>query len=103
MDGAGILYDRKDEAHVAALLDAVAGDERLRAQIVEGQNAALDRLERKDFDRCLLAFVEQVAAAPRPAAAAVSPDFWQQFEEAERLEELRLYRPGIYKALPKKA
>jgi glycosyltransferase involved in cell wall biosynthesis len=103
MDGAGILYDRKDEAHVAALLDAVTGDERLRAQIVEGQNAALDRLERKDFGRCLLAFVEQVAAAPRPAAAAVSPDFWQQFEEAERLEELRLYRPGIYKALPKRA
>jgi hypothetical protein len=30
----------------------------------------------------------------------VAFDFWQQFDAAEELEELRLYRPAIYKALP---
>jgi glycosyltransferase involved in cell wall biosynthesis len=101
MDGAGILYDRKDEAHVGALIAAVASDERLRAEIIDGQNAALERLRQKDFGRCLLGFVEQVAAGPRPAAPAVTADFWRQFDRAERLEELRLYRPSLCRALPK--
>jgi hypothetical protein len=30
----------------------------------------------------------------------VTFDFWNQFDSAQALEELRLYRPGIYKALP---
>ena len=28
-------------------------------------------------------------------------DFWDQVGQAERLEELRLYRPAAYQALPK--
>jgi hypothetical protein len=31
----------------------------------------------------------------------VAFDFWAQFEQFERLEELRQYRPALYKALPK--
>ncbi len=27
-------------------------------------------------------------------------DFWGQFDAAQELEELRLYRPAIYQALP---
>jgi hypothetical protein len=30
----------------------------------------------------------------------VTFDFWQQFDAAQELEELRLYRPAVYKALP---
>jgi hypothetical protein len=30
----------------------------------------------------------------------VTFDFWGQFDAAEELEELRLYRPAMYKALP---
>ena len=30
----------------------------------------------------------------------VAFDFWRQFDAAEELEQLRLYRPAIYKALP---
>ena len=36
-------------------------------------------------------------AAPQPQ---VTFDFWEQFDAAEELEELRLYRPAIYQALP---
>ena len=34
------------------------------------------------------------------AAPHVTFDFWGQFDAAQELEELRMYRPGIYKALP---
>jgi hypothetical protein len=30
----------------------------------------------------------------------VTYDFWQQFDAREALEELKLDRPSIYKALP---
>jgi hypothetical protein len=30
----------------------------------------------------------------------VTFDFWHQFDAAQELEELRLERPSIYKALP---
>jgi hypothetical protein len=30
----------------------------------------------------------------------VAFDFWGQFDAAQELEELRLYRPAIYQALP---
>jgi hypothetical protein len=36
---------------------------------------------------------------PRPAPE-VAFDFWAQFEQFERLEELRQYRPALYRALP---
>ena len=39
------------------------------------------------------------ATAPRPAPE-VPYDFWAMFDQAERLEELRQFRPAIYRALP---
>ena len=56
---------------------------------------------RRDFAGTLLRFVDQTccAAAPRPAPE-VAYDFWPQFEQAERLEELRQFRPAIFRALP---
>jgi glycosyltransferase involved in cell wall biosynthesis len=98
MDGAGVLYDDKDPWHVAALMDAILSDSRLQDRIVEGQLAAVDRLRAKDFAGTLLGFVRRILASPRAPAPHVTFDFWHQFDAAQELEELRLFRPSIYKA-----
>src|SRR5581483_5885173 len=103
MDGAGVLFEDKDPAHVAAIVDAVVSDCRLQDEIVSGQLAAIDRLKAKDFAGTLLRFVDQILRSPRAPRPVVAFDFWQQFDAAEQLEELRLYRPSIYKALPEEA
>jgi glycosyltransferase involved in cell wall biosynthesis len=100
MDGAGVLYDDKDPVHVASLMDAVISNVDLQESIVEGQLAAVDRLRSRDFAGTLLGFVDRMLASPRAAEARVTFDFWHQFDEAQDLEELRLFRPSIYKALP---
>jgi glycosyltransferase involved in cell wall biosynthesis len=100
MDGGGVLFEDKDPFHVAALMDAVVSNCRLQDQIVSGQLAAVDRMRSKDFAGTLLGFVDRILAAPRTPAPEITFDFWQQFDAAQELEELRLYRPGIYKALP---
>ena len=101
MDGAGVLYDRKDPADVAALIDIVVEDTALAARVVAGQDAALDRLGRRDFAGCLLACVRRVVDGPRANPPKVTADFWQQVEEADRLEQLRVSRPSLYRALPR--
>jgi glycosyltransferase involved in cell wall biosynthesis len=100
MDGAGVLFDDKDPRHVAALMDAILSDPTLQDAIVEGQTAAVGRLQAKDFRGTLLGFVERILASPRAAAPKVAADFWHQFDAAEALEELRQVRPSLYKALP---
>jgi glycosyltransferase involved in cell wall biosynthesis len=100
MDGAGVLFEEKDPMHVAALMDAIVSNVTLQDAIVEGQLAAADRLRSKDFAGMLLGFVNQILASPRAPAPRVAFDFWHQFDAAQALEELRLYRPSIYKALP---
>ena len=100
MDGAGVLYDDKNPRHVASLIDAIVSDASLEDQIIDAQLAAVDRLRAKDFSGLLLGFVHRVLAAPRAPKPHVAFDFWQQFDDAAALEELRLYRPSIYKALP---
>lgn len=100
MDGAGVLYDTKDPAHVARLIDAVVADSDLREAIVASQDAALDRLRARDFAGTLLAFVECALEAPPLPPHEVAFDFWDQFRQSERLEELRRHRPALYQALP---
>ena len=100
MDGAGVLFDDKDPRHVAAIIDAVVSNCRLQDAIVDGQLAAIDRLRAKDFAGTLLGFVDQILRAPRAPTPHVAFDFWQQFDAAAELEELRLFRPSIFKALP---
>ena len=102
MDGAGVLYEEKDPVHVAALIDAIVSNRDVRDQIVEGQLAAVDRLRSKDFAGTLLGFVGTILAGPRAPAPTVTFDFWGQFDAAQELEELRLYRPAIYQALPER-
>ena len=100
LDGAGVLYDRKDPRHVAEVMDAILSDCRLQELIVEGQRAALVRLTGKDFAGTLRTFVDQILRSPRQPRPQVAFDFWRQFDDAMELEELRLYRPAIFKALP---
>jgi L-malate glycosyltransferase len=100
LDGGGILYEHADPAEVALLLDLVAGDVALQERILSAQDAALDRLRRRDFGGTLLRFVEQVFAGPRRPEPRVAWDFWQQFDTCERIEAQRLFRPSLYKALP---
>jgi glycosyltransferase involved in cell wall biosynthesis len=101
MDGAGILYHDKDPLRVAALIDLVATDRHLAERIVAGQDAALDRLEHKDFAGTLLRFVDRLRAEPRREHPPVAFDFWAQVTEAEEMEEIRPFRPAAFMALPK--
>ncbi|MGE3704600.1 MAG: glycosyltransferase family 4 protein [Vicinamibacterales bacterium] len=100
MDGAGVLYDDKDPLYVASLMDGILSDGALRDAILDRQIEAVARLQACDFDGTLLRFVEALLDAPRRGRPHVAFDFWQQFDAAEELEELRAYRPSIYKALP---
>jgi len=101
LDGAGVLYDNRDPRHVAALMHAVLSDAVVEDELVRAQDAALARLLAKDFAGTLLGFIDRVLRSPRRAGHEVTWDFWDQFDEAERLEDLRQYRPAAYQALPK--
>lgn len=99
LDGAGILYETKQPVEIAALMDTVLKDDDLRERLLSAQDAALDRLRRRDFAALLLRFVEQAVAAS-PTAPRVTHDFWQQFAHNERLADIRQYRPAAFLALP---
>jgi len=100
MDGAGVLFGDKEPMHVAALIDAVVSNLSLQDAIVAAQLAAVERLRSRDFSGTLLHLIDRMLACPRAALPRIAFDFWQQFDAAQELEELRLYRPSIYKALP---
>jgi L-malate glycosyltransferase len=100
MDGAGVLFDTTDPMHIASLMHAVLDDPRVYDAVVAGQDAALARLQARDFDGTLLRFVEQVLGTPRRAPHPVAWDFRDQIRLVEDLDELRQYRPAIYRGLP---
>ena len=100
MDGGGVLYERKDPRHVASLIHTVVTETAWEEEILRAQDEALDRLQNQGFAGTLLRFAEQVQASPRIAHAPVAPDFWQQFELSEELEDIRVRRPSVYLALP---
>jgi glycosyltransferase involved in cell wall biosynthesis len=100
MDGGGVLYETKDPGDIAKVMVAVLGDTALEQAVVQSQDAALDRLRGKDFGGTLLRYVRQLLDRPPRAAPEVAFDFWAQFAQYERLEELRQYRPALYRALP---
>ena len=100
MDGAGVLFDDRDPEHVARLMDAIVSDGSLQDAIVDGQLAAVGRLRARDFGGTLLGFVDRILASPRAKAPKVAFDFWGQFDAAQELEELRMFRPAAYQALP---
>jgi glycosyltransferase involved in cell wall biosynthesis len=100
MDGGGVLYETKDPFRIARVMAAITDDAALEDAIVASQDAALARLRATDFAGTLVRFVEQVRALPPRPAPEVPYDFWPTFDQAERLEELRQFRPSIYRALP---
>jgi glycosyltransferase involved in cell wall biosynthesis len=100
MDGAGVLFDDTDPVYVAALMDGILSNPDLQDRIVEAQLGAVARLKAKDFRGAMLGFVDEILSRPRTPHPPVTFDFWRQFDTAQELEELRLYRPAIYKALP---
>jgi L-malate glycosyltransferase len=100
MDGGGVLYDTKDPFQIARVMAAITDDGDVENAVVASQDAALARLHAKDFAGTLVRFVEQVRALPPRPAPDVPYDFWPMFDQAERLEELRQFRPAIYRALP---
>ena len=100
MDGGGVLYDTTDPLEIARLMEAVLDDPKVEDAVLASQDAALDRLLKKDFAATLRAFVDRVTAAPPRPAPDVAWDFWAQFDQFERLEELRQFRPALFQALP---
>jgi len=101
MDAAGVLVTDKGPVSVAGLIHEVATNRALQERIVCGQDAALRRLEARDFGGTLLRFVDQVWRHPRPMRPPVAFGFWDQVKLAEHLEDIRVYRPAAYEALPK--
>ena len=101
MDGAGVLFDTKEPLEVARLMDAIVADRDLQQRIVDGQLAAVARLQAKDFGGTLLRFVDEILSKPRAPMPKVTFDFWGQFDAAEELEEIRLFRPALYHAFPR--
>jgi hypothetical protein len=95
-----VLYETKEPAEIARIMDAVLSDAALEQAVVGSQDAALDRLRGKDFAGTLLRYVRQLLERPPRPAPEVAFDFWAQFDQFERLEELRQYRPALYRALP---
>ena len=81
-------------------MDEIISNADLQDRIVDGQLAAVGRLQSRDFAGTLLGFVDRILASPRAPAPHVAFDFWGQFDAAQELEELRMCRPGIFKALP---
>jgi L-malate glycosyltransferase len=101
MDGGGVLYDEKDPALVAALMEAVLSNDEVYEAVLAAQDAALARLRGRDFAGLVRGFVSRVAALPPQPAPDIAFDFWDQFDLSQRLEELHQYRPAAYRALSK--
>jgi L-malate glycosyltransferase len=99
MDGGGVLYETTDPVEIARLMVGILDDAGIEEAVVASQDAALDRLMRKDFDATLLRHVQAILQGPPHPAPEVTWDFWVQFEQFERLEELRQFRPALFKAL----
>ena len=100
MDGGGVLYEAQDPFETARIMAAILDDSRLEEAIVGSQDASLARLRAKDFGATLLRSVDLLLAAGPRKAPEVTWDFWAQFDQFERLEELRQFRPALFRALP---
>jgi L-malate glycosyltransferase len=100
MDGGGVLYETKDPFEVARLIAAILDSADVEDAVIASQDAALDRLLARDFAGTLRRYVDEVRATPARPAPEVPYDFWAMFDQAERLEELRQFRPAVYRALP---
>ncbi|MEZ5419005.1 MAG: hypothetical protein R2708_16935 [Vicinamibacterales bacterium] len=103
MDGSGILFHRKDPLRgIAALIDAVVSNAGLQ-EAVARQDAALERLQGRDFGGLLLRFVDEALNTQR-RRDAVAFDFCRIRSARRSGSEDRSHRPAAFercrKALP---
>jgi glycosyltransferase involved in cell wall biosynthesis len=99
MDGGGVLLETKDPLTVAAVIHELATNITLQEHVIASQEAALNRLEARDFGGTLLRCIEQVKTGPRIERPAPALDFWQQVDDAQKLSDLRVHRPGAFQAI----
>ena len=99
MDGGGVLYDTTDPQEIARLMAAVLDAPEIEDAVLQSQDAALERLLTRNFAGTLLGFVDALQQQPPRPAPDVAWDFWAQFDQFERLEELRQFRPAVFQAL----
>ena len=99
LHGGGVLFQDKDPAAVAALMDGILSDVSVRDAVLDSQEQALVRLLSEDFAGTLVGHVERAFAAPK-REHDVAFDFWQQVDTYERLKALKKVRPALYEALP---
>jgi hypothetical protein len=81
-------------------MDAILTDPSIEHAVITSQDQAVERLRQKDFAGMFLRYVDRVLQRSSRQAPEVAFDFWAQFDQFERLEELRQYRPANYRALP---
>ena len=101
MDGAGVLYTeqgsalrlRTDRRHRRQRLGARAGHRRARTRRSIGSKP------RTSVERCCSSSTRCIATPRRPHPP-VAFDFWDQVKLLEELEDIWLYRPAAYRALP---
>jgi glycosyltransferase involved in cell wall biosynthesis len=99
MDGGGVLHETTDPFEIARLMGAVLDNGDLEEAVLASQDAALERLRARDFAGTLLRFVAELIGRPARQAPEVPWDFWPHFEQFDRLEELRMFRPALFRAL----
>jgi hypothetical protein len=91
MDGAGVLFDTKEPMHVARLMDAILSDLALQDRIVDGQLAALARLQAEGLRRHAPAVRRRILAG-RARRAEGRLRFLGTVRRRAGARELRLYR-----------
>jgi hypothetical protein len=101
MDGGGVLVTDKDPVAVAGLIHEITTKPDLEDRILDSQDAALARLQARDFAGTLLKFVDQVQGMPHLPHPPTASDFWDQLKQAKTLADVRVYRPAAFQALPK--
>jgi glycosyltransferase involved in cell wall biosynthesis len=91
MDGAGVLYERKDPVEVATLIDRVVTNDAFRDAVLASERAALSRLQGRDLASALLGYVRQVLGTPRRPSY---DDVMSRARQMRPFEDLRTYRPA---------
>ena len=102
MDGGGVLYETKDPLRDRARSwrrCSTTASSKTRSLPVAGRGAGAAARPRFRRHAAALRRPRCCASPPRPAPE-VACDFWRQFDQFERLEELRQFRPALYRALP---
>ena len=102
MDGGGVLVRHQGSAtRSRGSWTPSSTIRRIEEAVLASQDAALERLHGAGLRRNAAALRRRDAQRrpPRPAPE-VAWDFWLQFDQFERLEELRQFRPALYRALP---